>query len=169
MATIKELADSGQFIGSRFHKHADFVTGKQFTVDETAYGPTVNTSIDCYVTGIYMGPKGQSISIKQRYTVFVSYTKNTQLSAMNKIRAQIIQDFEMNFPQFKVSDIFIPETSLPIPPSPSDVGDDMDTFYRGSELFKRISSVDVGQFRVETEKAIFNSRVKQIKRKYGLR
>lgn len=169
MTTIKEIADGGQFVGSRFHKHAEFVTGKQFTVDESAYGPTVNTSVDCYVTGIYMGAKGQSISIKQRYTVFVSYTRNTQMQALAKTRNQIIQDFEQNFPQFKVSDIFIPESSLPIPPEISALGDDIDAYYEGSDLFKRLSSQDVGRFRVGTERAIFDSRVKQIKRKYGLR
>ena len=169
MTSIREIADSGSFVGSRYHKHAEFVTGKQFTVDESAYGPTVNTSIDCYVTGIYMGAKGQSISIKQRYTVFVSYTKSTQMQALSKVRNQIMQDFEGNFPQFKISDIFIPESSLPVPPELSALGDDMDAYYEGSELFKRISSQDIGRFRVGTERAIFDSRVKQIKKKYGLR
>jgi hypothetical protein len=168
MTTIKEIADQQGFTGSRWHRHADFVNGRQYTIDESSYGPTVNTSIDCYITGIYIGVKGNSISIKQRYTVYVSYTRSTQMNAMNKIRSQIMTDFEQNFPQFKISDIFIPETQLPIPMQ-AGPDENADQFYRGSQLYRRISSVDVGQFQVGTERAIFKSRIDQIKKKYGLR
>jgi hypothetical protein len=80
-----------------------------------------------------------------------------------------MSDFEANFPQFKVSDVFVPEGQLPVPTPLSATGDDVDQFYRGSELYKRLARVDIGRFRVGTERAIFDSRVKKIKQQYGLR
>lgn len=168
MASIKDIADQGQLTGSRYHKHAEFSFGRPFTIDESSYGPTVTTSVDCYVTGIYMGSKGRSISVKQRYTVYVSYSRNTQMSAMNKVRSQIIQDFEANFPQFKISDVFIPENQLPVPQTLAETGDDIDQFYEGSRMFRRLWRQEIGEFRVGTEKAIFDSRVKKIKQQFGL-
>jgi hypothetical protein len=169
MVTIREIAEQNGFTGSRYHRHADFTMGQQYTIDESSYGPTVNTSVDCYVTGIYIGAKGNSISVKRRYTVYVSYTRSTQMTALNKIRSQIMTDFEQNFPQFKISDVFIPENMLPIPQQQITSDESADQFYGGSNLYRRISSVDVGQFQVGTEKEIYKSRVAQIKKKYGLR
>ena len=169
MASIRELADSGNFVGSKYHKHAELSTGRQFTVDQSSYGPTVTTSIDCYITGIYMGARGNSVSIKQRYTVYISYSRKTQMAALASTRTQIMQDFEANFPQFKISDIFIPENQLPPPTPLSATGDDIDQYYQGSDLFKRLWRQDIGRFRVDTEREIFDSRVQKIKKQYGIR
>lgn len=109
--------------------------------------------------------QGRSLSIKQRYTVFVSYNRATLKTAMDRVRGQIISDFENNFPEFRIADVFIPEQQFMAPTGPSDA----DEMYEGSHLFKQLSRMDVGRYRVATERDIMSSRIKQIKRQYGLR
>lgn len=166
--TIAEISSDHGFRGSSYHKVADIMVPRQVTIDEsTPYLNNVNTSVDCYVSGIYSGRGGKSLEVKQRYTVFVSYSRKTQRIAMQKVREQLIRDFELNFPQFRISDVFLPEEKFIIP-----LGDEglaaPEEFYFGSELFKRMSRLDVGRFKLGTEGAIYRSRLDQVRRRYGL-
>jgi hypothetical protein len=84
--------------------------------------------------------------------------------AMSKVRAQIIEDFERNFPQFHVTDVFIPEDKFMMPIA---AGPQIEEFYYGSQLFKQLSRMDVKRYKLATEKAIYKSRVGNIRRRYG--
>jgi hypothetical protein len=102
------------------------------------------------------------LEVKQRYTLYVSYNARTQTVAMARLRNDMIMDFEQNFPQFHVTDIFIPEDKFVIPagPEPSE-------FYYGSELFKRMSRLDVYKYRLGTERQIYDSRTRALRKRYG--
>jgi hypothetical protein len=87
---------------------------------------------------------------------------------MTKVRAAIMNDFERNFPNFHITDVFIPEEKFIIPIGMEGLREP-EEFYYGSQLFKAVSRRDVGRFRVGTEKDIFRSRISQIKRRFNLR
>lgn len=168
MTTIAEISSDYGFRGSTYHKYADIPTAKQITIDESSSGANnINTSVDCYVSGVYAGRTGKSLEIKQRYTVFVSYSSKTQKMAMQRVREQLIRDFELNFPQLRISDVFIPEDKFIIPLGASGLSEP-EEFYFGSDLFKRMSRLDVGRFKIGTEKDIYKSRTDQIRKRYGL-
>jgi hypothetical protein len=163
MVSINEIAKEQGFSGSAYHKYADLRSDKDITIDESeSVGHNINTRVDCYVAGSYISRGGKSLEVKQRYTIYVSYGARTQQRAMARLRSEMIMDFERNFPQFHVTDIFIPEDKFVIPP-----GMETSEFYYGSELFKRFSRLDVKRYKLETEREIYGSRMKSIKKRYG--
>jgi len=163
------LARNQGFKGSKFHKYAEIVGSKRFTIDQSsAAGNNIDTSVDCYISGTYIGRTGSTIEVRQRYTIYVSYNRETQKMAMAKVRSAIIMDFERNFPNFHITDIFLPEDRFIIPVGKGGLSEPYE-FYYGSDLFKRMSRMDVGRFRVGTEKDIFKSRISQIKKRFNLR
>lgn len=168
IVTISEVAEQG-FSGNKWHKYAEIVGSRYVTIDEsTASENNVDTSVDCYVAGTYIGRDGATIEVRQRYTIYVSYSRSTQRIAMTKVRATIINDFERNFPSFHITDVFLPEEKF-ITPLGKEGLRESEEFYYGSELFKTLSRRDVGRFRVGTERDIFKSRISQIKRRFNLR
>lgn len=168
MATIKEIAQDHGFKGQKFHKFSDLGVNSKYSIDHSGGKKnSVYTSIDCYVAGSYIGPTGKSLEIKQRYTVYVAYNRDTQKIAMNEVRQKIIDDFSMNFPQFRISDIFIPEAKFITPLGDDGIVENAE-FYQGSEMFKAMSRIDVAQYKVDMEKNIYKSNVKSIKKRYGL-
>jgi hypothetical protein len=165
MVSITEIAKDYGFSGSAMSKFAELRSGTDMIIDESSpYENNMNTRIDCYVAGSYIGRDGHSIEIKQRYTIYVAYSAKTQQMAMTKVRAQIMADFERNFPQFHVTDVFIPEDKFVIPIA---TGPQTEEFYYGSELFKQMSRIDVKRYKLASEKAIYRSRVSTLKKRYG--
>jgi hypothetical protein len=168
LASIKEIAADHPFKGQKFHKFSDLGVNSKYSIDHSGGKKnSIYTSIDCYVSGSYISNTGQSLEIKQRYTVYVAYNRETQKVAMNEVRQKIIDDFSMNFPQFRVSDVFIPETKFITPLGDDGVVENAE-FYHGSNLYKAMSRIDVAQYKVEMEKNIYKSNVKSIKKRYGL-
>jgi len=163
MVTISEIASTSGFKGSKYHKYSDMPADTRTAIDLSEgkkRSSVISTSVDCYVSGTYVNNKGMSVDIRQRYTVFVSYNIKTQVMALRSTRDQIMRDFTNRFTDFKITDVFVPETSFvtPIKEGPEDVA-----YYEGSELFKRMSKIDVAEYRAQTERAIYESRLKKIK------
>jgi hypothetical protein len=168
MPTIGDIARSKGFSGSKYHKYADMGINQQYAVDHSeGKKNSIYTSVDCYVSGTYTTNDGKTSEVKQRYTVYVSYNRETQKLAMNETRQRIIDDFSNNYPEFRVSDIFIPEASFITPLGNDGLVEDTQ-FYYGSELFKAMSRVDVAQYKIQTERDIYRNNVRNIKKRYGL-
>jgi hypothetical protein len=168
MATINDIARTKGFVGSKYHKFADMGVNQQYSVDHSeGKKNSVYTSVDCYVSGSYAGNDGKSTEVKQRYTVYVSYNRETQKLAMNEVRQRIVDDFSHNYPEFRVADIFIPEAKFITPLGDEGLVEDMQ-FYHGSDLFKAMSRIDVAQYKIQTERDIYRNNVKNIKKRYGI-
>ena len=94
MATseIGQLLNTGVVRGTPSHKLVD--TGYPASlpiIDNSMPGQSpVRTSVDCYVSGQYVGRDGKIIEVTQRYTIFVSYSKSTQLQTMSEVRSRIV-------------------------------------------------------------------------------
>jgi hypothetical protein len=166
VATITDIGRDVGFKGTRYHKSADLGVNTKYTIDFSsgARDRNVHTSVDCYVAGSYMGFKGNRVDIIQRYTIFVAYSKETQLQAMTAVRQRIMDDFSSNYPQFKIDDIFIPDAKFT---AQAQMVED-EQFYHGSQLWKNISRIDVARYHLETEKQIYKQRVGYVKKRYGI-
>lgn len=168
MPTIADIAKSKGFTGSKYHKYADMGVNQQYSIDHSGGKKnSVYTSVDCYVSGSYTGHDGKSTEVKQRYTVYVSYNRDTQQVAMNEVKQRIIDDFSNNYPEFRVSDIFIPEAKFITPLGNEGLVEDMQ-FYYGSDLFKAMSRIDIAEYKIQTERDIYRNNVKNIKKRYGI-
>ena len=168
VATISELAQVHKLTGSRFHKFSDLGINTQHQIDLSGGKKnSVVTSVDCYVSGTYTGNDGKSVEIKQRYTVYVSYNRDTQQQAMLNTKQRIMDDFNGNFPQFRISDVFIPDAKF-IKPLGSDGLVEDASFYQGSDMFKAMSRIDVAQYKMQVEKDIYTRNIKNIKKRYGI-
>jgi hypothetical protein len=163
---IQEIAHS--FRGTRFHKTADLQSAQQYSIDHSGGRKnSIYTSVDCYVSGTYTDKEGKTLEVIQRYTVYVAYNRDTQMTAMNETRQRIMQDFERNFPWARVSDVFIPEAKFIKPLGDGAMVQD-EGFYYGSSLFRDMSRIDVARYKMSTERDIYKTNIKGIKRRYGL-
>lgn len=168
MTSIADISKDHGWKGQKFHKFSDLGVNSRYSIDHSGGKKnSVYTSIDCYVSGSYIGRDGQSLEIKQRYTVYVSYNRETQRVAMNEVKQKIIDDFSMNFPQFRVSDVFIPDAKFITPLGDDGIVENAE-FYQGSNLFKAMSRIDVAQYKIAMEKNIYKNNVNNIKKRYGL-
>jgi hypothetical protein len=166
MPTIKEIAQTTGFRGAAGNRQAEAQRRTDLPVidnsDPTSRRANISTSVDCFVAGEYVGAKGQRMQITQRYTIFVSYSQQTQAVTMQQVRTRIAQDFQTRFNQFNMTTVHVPDLFAPVrAPEP-----EAEQFYRGSEEWRlRIarSSFDIG---TEREKASRN--VTNIRRRYGL-
>ena len=117
MVSIKELAQTVGFKGPSNRRIAEPSSVKTLTpIDNAIPGQaTIRTSVDCYVSGQYVSQKGaRSIEVTQRYTIFVAYSKSTQLATMNQVRDRILQDFQGRYGStFNISNVFV--QNLPVP------------------------------------------------------
>jgi hypothetical protein len=137
-------------------------------------GPNVSTSVDCYVSGQYLGRNGQTIEVTQRYTVFAQYGKNTQAQTVNQIRDAIINDFNSRFGrQFNVANVYVP--GLPIPKdeavkqgvAPGEVAPV--EFYYGSGTFRDQTRYARLRWDIGTQNKIRDVNVRGLKDRYKYR
>ena len=170
MTSIKEISDrSGGFKGNKQHRWAELPQNTQYTVDHSGAGRKNNvyTSIDCYVSGTYINKTGGVMEVKQRYTIYVSYNRDTMQQAMTEVRSRVVNDFSGNFPEFRISDVFIPDQKFIQPMGDHGLVEDVQ-FYQGSEMFKNMSRIDVAQYKIQMEGDIYKANVKNIKKRYGV-
>ena len=107
------------------------------------------------------------MEVKQRYTIYVSYNRDTMQQAMTEVRSRVVNDFSGNFPEFRISDVFIPDQKFIQPMGSGGLTEDVQ-FYQGSEMFKNMSRIDVAQYKIQMEGDIYKANVKNIKKRYGV-
>jgi hypothetical protein len=168
MPTVSEIASSSGFRGSSRHRRAEPPVISGAPIDNASgAGPVVSTSIDMYVSGQYIGRKGQQLEVFQRYQVFVRYDASTQRSTMNQLRDQIMRDFSTRYGEFNISATFVPE--LASPPAPAqDQG-----FYRGGQVWAgRTSStgrpVQRARFELDTIRRQYALNTQSVRKRYKL-
>ena len=173
MTTIQELARSVGFKGNPRHRTAE--PGQIQTVQPVDNSlPTqsnVRTSVDCYVSGQYVQRNGNVIEVTQRYTIFVAYSRNTQLQTMRQVNDRIIQDFEARYGgSFNVTTVHVPD--LPIPrdelPGVDPGGVAPAELYRGTELFRQMTRYERARLEIGTERTKARVNIGSIRKRYGL-
>jgi hypothetical protein len=166
MATsaIGDLSRSVGWRGDRMNRVAEpgNITSLPVIDNTEPTKQNVRTSIDCYVTGTYVAKKGQIFTVRQRYTIFLSYGRNTQFQTMQQARNVIVSDFGGRYGgSFNVKDVFIPD--LKLPPGEAEPMQ----MYRGSSVFKG-RFPGRATYEMDTEKRIAGTNIANIRRRYGL-
>lgn len=125
---------------------------------------SITTTIDCYVTGSYIDQRGKMFTIRERYSIDVTYSNSTVLEAMARIRQLLMSKFEEENPSFQVGDVFIPE----LPPEMKVIAEPQ-YVYRGGRIYRYMTRLSEGRIMLETEKDIYVSRAESIIKRYGLK
>jgi len=162
---IGEIARTSGFRGSQQHKIAEPAPISTLPVVDLSdpRGGNVHTSIDCYVSGQYVGKRGQIHEVQQRYTVFVSYGRDGQSDAMRQTRSVIASDFSKRFGgTFNMTTVFVPELRVP-----QGREADPELMYGGSRTFA--GRFDRSRYELEGEKIKYGENYKNIRRRYGLK
>jgi hypothetical protein len=126
----------------------------------------ITTTIDCFITGTYIDQKGKMFTIRQRYSVTITYSSSTVVQAMARIRDRLIQKFQAENESFMVGDIFIPELQREVPfkttPEPIYT-------YRGGKLWRYLTRIEEGKFKIGLQKEAYKNRARMLIAKYGLK
>jgi hypothetical protein len=113
------------------NKEAESLQSQQLNSVEN-YNPnerTISTTIDCYVTGEYIGSDGKSIKIRQRYSIPIKYSRSTLNEVMQELRQKIQDEFAKNYPELPITEVFVPLLT------PQTAYETI-SFYRGSKYWK---------------------------------
>lgn len=124
----------------------------------------ITTEIDCYITGSYTTTKGKIFSIRERYTIQVTYSNSTIIESMTRVRSLLIQKFQEENPNYDVTDVFIPE----LPPDMKRVPEPR-YYYAGGRAWKFQTRMQEGKFLLSTSKEIYKNRAERIIAEYGLK
>lgn len=171
---IKEIAQSSGWQGGASRKFAEPGPVRTLPVidntDPTA--ANVRTSIDCYVSGQYIGRNGKSFDIRQRYTIFVSYGSRTHVQTMSQVRDAIVNDFSSKYgSQFNVANVYVPALIAPTQQAQGVKKGKSEPieFYLGSGNFRRMSMHERARYDLGTERTRHDVTLKDIKERYKLR
>ena len=156
-----------RFTGPRNNRSTD-QPEKEIIIDYSESGEkSVALSLDCYVSGQYVGRKGEVIEARFRFTTYVKYSESTLKPAMEGVRHRITEEFKKEFPSFEPSIIFVDESKwvhIPERTRAEDMG-----FYQGGELYKRITGSEIARYEIESRKEIYKTSVDIVKKRYGIR
>jgi hypothetical protein len=132
----------------------------------------IRTSIDCYVSGQYVQKNGKRLEVTQRYSIYVSYGKNTQSMTMKQVKDRIASDFQSRYgTTFNITTIYAPD--LPIPRSKSFGGvapgdaENPIFLYGGSRLFRSMTAYEKLRTDVGVEKTKSTLNIQSIRKRYG--
>lgn len=172
---IQELARTVGFRGTASHRIAEPSQVQTLPVVDNAV-PTqsnISTSVDCYVSGQYVQQNGKITEVTQRYTIFVSYSQQTQMQTMQQVRERILGDFQAKYGKtFNVSTVFVPGLPVPKKKEIEGVGKggvgDLE-FYYGSEMMREMSKYERARYEIGTQKRISGTNIESIKKRYGVR
>jgi hypothetical protein len=125
------------------------------------------------VSGQYVTRKGKTIEVTQRYTLFISYNKESQAQTMKEAQERITLDFQAKYGnQFNISNVFVPVLPVPAEKVVEGVGkggtEDME-FYSGSRLFKAMSAYEKQRYDIGTQRNISEKNIDSIRQRYRLR
>lgn len=126
--------------------------------------PSVNTSVDCYVSGQYVDSNGRITTIKQRYSIDITYSRASFRQVLTLLRQRIIQDFEKRYGDqgFSVTDVFIPDLIIPRD-SPAL------KMFKGSDAWRVLTRKQILDQNLSKEKQISQSRVRNVLRRFKVR
>jgi hypothetical protein len=145
----------------------------------TPGAPNVHTSVDCYVSGEYVGKNGKVLAVRQRYTIFVSYSRATQPQALGQVRNEIMKHFQSKYgSSFNVTNVDVDARGMPIPASNAmgqmfgntDAGPGQIApaeFYWGSGMFRAMTRFERLRYDIGTTKEIAKVNIKSLKERYG--
>jgi hypothetical protein len=163
---IGEIANTVGWKGAPSHRMAEGNTNRTLPIIDNS--ARTGTNIDCYVSGQYVGKKGQVHEYTQRYSVYVSYNKSTQMQTMQQVRQRIIDDFQARYGRtFNITTVFVPDLPVPISDQLKNVQDV--EMYRGSSLFRSMSRYEKMRVDVTTEKLKAKANITSIKARYKFR
>ena len=168
--SIKEIANQTGFRGPVSHRRADPIDVRSLPVIDNAdaFNKAVRTSVDCYVSGQYVQRNGRVLEVTQRYTIYVSYTKETQNETMQQVRDKIARDFQEKYGNnFNISNIYVPNLPIPMKEQRPEVGDEQ--MYGGSSLFRDMTKYEKARYDIGTERLKANVNIESIKKRYGLK
>lgn len=175
VSKIQEIAQTVGFRGTPNHRIAEPSTVHTLPVVDNAL-PTqsnVRTSVDCYVAGQYVHRSGKVIEVTQRYSIFVSYSRGTQMMTMAQIRDRITNDFQEKYGTgFNITNAFIP--GLPVPKEQEIEGigkGDVEplSMYRGSDMFRGMTRFERARYEIGTQREIAKLNIESIKKRYGVK
>lgn len=151
----KKKAPYGEMVRPAWLPDADYSNPKE---------KKITTTIDCYVTGSYVTNKGKIFTIRQRYSINVSYSSSTILETMQRVKQMLMLKFQDDNYGFDIAEVFIPPLTqnLPSAPQPRFI-------YRGGKIYKYLTRVEEGRFKLSVEKDIYKSRADRIIKRYGLK
>jgi hypothetical protein len=152
--------------GSGKHRSGESIeVDKSKVLDHSTEGENnISTSVDCYVSGHYTDSEGRQLTVKQRYTVYVKYSKSTLTTAMSDVRNQIIRDFQAKYPGLMVDDTFVPAMIAPLGREGilADEG-----FYYGSKMFRELTKKERLKYNLGTATEMYRKNYKTIEQKYS--
>lgn len=161
--SLREIFDKFHFSGGK-HRYGETPSTDVF-IDKREGNPVgITTSVDCYVSGTYVAAGGKSVDVKMRFTVYISYNEETQQEAMNQLRTEVMEQFRREFPNFKVTDVFVPLHDLP---KPEVKISEEDMLYYGSRAFKQITNYQKVRYELGTAGDIYRENRKIIRDRYG--
>lgn len=169
--TIGELARQVGFKGTPQHKIAEPSTARTLpTIDNAVPNqPKVVTSVDCYVSGQYVQRDGKIIEVTQRYQIFISYTRDSQLQTMKEVRARIVNDFEQKYGKtFNVASVYVPTLPIPKPDAQKKPQKEVKPleFYRGSDMFREMTRFEKMRYDIGTEREKARTNIRSIRDRY---
>lgn len=177
---IRDIASSTGFRGNPNYREAEVAPERNLsTIDNSTPGaPNVNTSVDCYVSGEYVGKGGKTLAVRQRYTIFVSYSKATQAQTLGQVRSEITKHFQSKYgSSFNVTHVDVDARAMPIPAGHAvgqmfgntDAGPGQIApaeFYWGSGTFRAMTKFEKLRYDIGTQSEIKDANVKSLRERY---
>lgn len=171
MSIIGNFASKNQLKGEKSHRVAEPDVVSDLSLDfSSKTASNVQTNVDCYVSGTYITSSGDSVEIIQRYSVFITYNRDTLDQALSAVRQNIMDDFNKKYgDDFEIGVVNVEPPKKPISDDIEGISkgkvEDLE-MYSGSDMFREITNYEeyIIQRRAEREKYEFNR--DRIKREY---
>jgi len=165
MVSFQSFIERLKISGGKHHRFAEAISIDQSKVIDKSdpNKNNVSSSIDCYVSGHYTDKNGNVLEVKQRYTIYISYHKDSVNDVMTAVRTRILDDFQKKYPGMTVDDTFIPE---PIRPLGRDGFKEDEGFYYGSKLFKSLTKSQKLDIDLKTAADMYKRNIGTIRDRY---
>jgi len=168
---IGVIADTIGWHGTPNHRLAEPGSVRTLPVIDNTdpAGSNIRTSVDCYVSGQYVQRNGKILEVQQRYSVFVSYGKQTQMATVRQLQDRIASDFKSRYGNFNVATIYVPNLPIPMAKVFGGVGPGGEQdlqMYGGSRLFRGMTSYEKVRKDVGAEHVKSSTNISSIRKRY---
>lgn len=167
MVSFDSFIERLKISGGKRHRFAEAVDiDKSKVVDMSEpLKNNISTSVDAYVSGHYTDRNGNVLEVKQRYTIFVSYSKDSLFQAIPAIKKRMLDDFQQKYPGMNIDDTFVPNLIAPL--GQQGMIED-EAFYFGSKLFKELTRVQSRGLALGSAADMYKRNIDTIKKRYTL-